>query len=169
VPERLRRWVRRLHEAGVQQIGPVAPPVAAPVPDDQPYEQALALWDEGSPDALLAALPLLDDLDARAVTARVRARLRELGVPVPRGSSAATRANPAGLTDRQLDVLTLLVEGLSNAEIAARLVISPKTTDHHVSAILARLGVRSRGEAVAAARRLGLTPSPPVRGAPAAR
>ena len=88
-------------------------------------------------------------------------------MPVPRGSSAATRANPAGLTDRQLDVLALLVEGLSNADIAARLVISPKTADHHVSAILSRLGVRSRGEAAATAQRLGLRL--PDRGAPAAR
>ena len=53
-------------------------------------------------------------------------------------------------------MLTLLAEGLSNADIAARLVISRKTADHHVSAILGKLGARSRGEAVAAARRLGL-------------
>ncbi len=86
----------------------------------------------------------------------MRGRLRELGVPVPRGSSPATRANPGGLTDRQLDVLALLIDGLSNADIAARLVISRKTADHHVSAILGKLDVRSRGEAVAAARRLGL-------------
>jgi DNA-binding CsgD family transcriptional regulator len=157
--DQLRVWVRRLADDGEPRSG--AP---APDPDRRPYEMALALWDVGTPDALLAALPLLDDLGARAVAARVRGRLRELGVTVPRGSSAATRANPAGLTDRQLDVLALLVEGSSNADIAARLVISPKTADHHVSAILARLGVRSRGEAVAAARRLGLTP-----GAPAAR
>jgi DNA-binding CsgD family transcriptional regulator len=75
---------------------------------------------------------------------------------VPRGRLPATRANPAGLTARQLDVLALLVDGLSNADIAARLVISRKTADHHVSAILGKLDVRSRGEAVAAARRLGL-------------
>ncbi len=75
---------------------------------------------------------------------------------VPRGQSPATRANPAGLTARQLDVLALLADGLSNAEIAARLVISPKTADHHVSAVLAKLDVRSRGEAAAVARRLGV-------------
>jgi DNA-binding NarL/FixJ family response regulator len=89
---------------------------------------------------------------------------------LPRGPSPTTRANPAGLTERQLDVLALLVQGMSNADIAARLVISRKTADHHVSAILGRLDVRSRGEAVAAAHRLGLaglTP-PAVRGAPGA-
>ena len=108
-------------------------------------------------DGLLAALTTLDELGARAVSARFRARLRELGVAgVPRGSSPVTRANPGGLTARQLDVLGLLVDGLSNAEIATRLVISQKTADHHVSAILAKLDVRSRGEAAAMARRLGV-------------
>ncbi len=157
----LRRWARRLAEAGLPH-GP-APPTAPPdtsaggVGGDQPYERALALWDAGSPDDLLAALPLLDGLDARAVCALFRARLREAGVHgVPRGRLAATRANPAGLTARQLDVLALLARGLSNADIAARLVISPKTADHHVSAILAKLDVRSRVEAAAVARRLGV-------------
>ena len=94
---------------------------------------------------------------ARAVGALFRGRLRELGVhSIPRGRSAATRANPAGLTERQLDVLALLVDGLTNAEIAARLVISPRTADHHVSAILDKLEVRTRKEAAARARRLGV-------------
>jgi DNA-binding NarL/FixJ family response regulator len=135
----------------------VPPPGPVPAIEEQPYERALAQWDDGSSDALLAALSLLDELDARAVAARVRGRLRELGVTgLPRGRSPATRANLGGLTGRQLDVLTLLAEGLSNADIAARLVVSRKTADHHVSAILGKLGARSRGEAVATARRLGL-------------
>ena len=53
-------------------------------------------------------------------------------------------------------MLTLLVDGLSTADIAARLVISRKTADHHVSAILIKLDVHSRSDAVAAARRLGV-------------
>jgi ATP/maltotriose-dependent transcriptional regulator MalT len=151
----LGRWSHRLAAAGLQQPGPDLPPV--PVADGQPYERALALWDTGTADDLLAALPLLDELGARAVATLVRARLREQGVQaVPRGPSVVTRTNPAGLTARQLDVLALLVDGLSNADIATRLVISRKTADHHVSAILAKLAVRSRGEAVAAARRLGV-------------
>jgi DNA-binding NarL/FixJ family response regulator len=128
----------------------------------------MALWDAGSTEELLTALSILDDLDAGAAAARVRARLRELGVAnPPRKASPRTRANPGGLTERQLGVLALLSEGLSNADIAARLVISRKTADHHVSAILGKLGARSRGEAVATARRLGLddltTPAVPAR------
>ena len=158
----LQRWSRRLAEAGIQQVDPALPNRAdpGPVPESQSYERAMALWDAGTTDDLLAALPLLDDLDARAVAALFRARLRDAGVSsVPRGRLAATRANPAGLTARQLDVLALLADGLSNADIAARLVISPKTADHHVSAILAKLDVRTRGDAAAVARRLGVMPA----------
>jgi DNA-binding CsgD family transcriptional regulator len=152
----LQRWLRRLADTGAQQVSHSSPD-PAPALTDQPYERALALWDAGSSEDLLAALPVLDALDARAVAALVRARLREAGVSsVPRGQLPTTRANPAGLTARQLDVLALLVDGLSNADIAARLVISTKTADHHVSAILAKLDVRSRREAAAAARRLGV-------------
>ncbi|HVH22238.1 MAG TPA: helix-turn-helix transcriptional regulator, partial [Pseudonocardia sp.] len=62
-------------------------------------------------------------------------------------SHASTRANPAGLTQRQLDVLDLLADGLTNAEIAERLVVSVRTVDSHVAAVLAKLGVRTRREA----------------------
>ena len=77
---------------------------------------------------------------------------------VPRGPRQATRENPAGLTTRELDVLSLLAEGLRNADIAERLVVSTKTVDHHVSAILRKLDVATRGEAAAAAQRLALLP-----------
>jgi DNA-binding CsgD family transcriptional regulator/tetratricopeptide (TPR) repeat protein len=156
----LRRWFSRVADLGVQELVPAMRDTASPAPaaaGDQPYERALVLWDAGSTGDLLSALPLLDGLDARAVAALFRARLRAAGVnAVPRGQLAATRANPAGLTARQLNVLTLLADGLSNADIAARLVISPKTADHHVSAILGKLNVHSRGEAAAVARRLGV-------------
>ncbi|HVE25655.1 MAG TPA: helix-turn-helix transcriptional regulator, partial [Sporichthya sp.] len=152
-----RWWFWRLQAAGVQDVGATAPPPPLPRHGEQPYETALAGWDSGAAPDLLASLARLDELGARGVAALVRARLRDAGVSgVPRGASTATRENPNGLTSRQVDVLALLAEGLSNAEIAARLVISPKTADHHVSAILAKLDVRSRGEAAAAARRLGL-------------
>ena len=84
-------------------------------------------------------------------------KLRERGVRgVPRGPRPRTRANPAGLTARELEVLALLARGLRNAAIADELVVSEKTVDHHVSAILRKLDVRTRGEAAAEAARLGL-------------
>ena len=75
---------------------------------------------------------------------------------LPRGPRATTRENPAGLTAREVEVLELLGEGLRNADIAERLFLSEKTVSHHVSAILRKLGVRTRGEASAAAQRRGI-------------
>jgi DNA-binding CsgD family transcriptional regulator len=122
-----------------------------------PYQQALALACGDQDEALLAALALLDGLGARQTAQRLRRQLRRRGnLRLPRGPNRATAANPAGLTGRQLEVLRLLAEGLSNAEIAARLSLSPKTVDHHVSALLAKLAVGSRRQAAAAARQLGV-------------
>jgi DNA-binding CsgD family transcriptional regulator/tetratricopeptide (TPR) repeat protein len=120
-----------------------------------PYERALELAESGEVEPTLTALRILDDLGACAAAALIRRRLKGLGVArVPRGLSSSTRANPAGLTDRQLDVLMLLADGLTNAEIAARLVLSVRTVEHHVAAILTKLGVPSRREAAAVARSL---------------
>jgi DNA-binding CsgD family transcriptional regulator len=123
-----------------------------------PYEQALALA-EGPEDALRDALTLLDRLGANPFAAIVRRRLRDCGARgIPRGPNETTRANPAGLTAREIEVLALLAQGNSNAQLARRLHRSTKTVDHHVSAILGKLGVRSRTEAVAAAFALGVIP-----------
>ncbi len=121
-----------------------------------PYEAARAraeLADEGS---LLAALSELERLGAGALAREIRRRLRALGASVPRGPRPATRANPAELTVRELDVLRLVAAGRRNAEIAEELVVSRRTVDHHVSAILRKLGARSRGEAARTAHELGL-------------
>jgi DNA-binding NarL/FixJ family response regulator len=92
-----------------------------------------------------------------ATVKALRERLRAAGVRgVPRGPRTSTAANPAKLTNREMDVLRLLAMGLPNAEIARRLVRSEKTVDHHVSTILGKLAVRSRTEAASRARRLGL-------------
>jgi DNA-binding NarL/FixJ family response regulator len=84
-------------------------------------------------------------------------KLRDQGIRgVPRGPRPATRENPAGLTARELEVLELVTHGMTNAQIAGHLVVARKTVDHHVSAILRKLSVRSRGHATAEAARLGL-------------
>jgi DNA-binding NarL/FixJ family response regulator len=73
-----------------------------------------------------------------------------------RGPRPTTLANPAHLTARELEVTGLLTDGLRNDEIARRLYISPKTVDHHVSAVLRKLGVPSRHHVGRAARELGV-------------
>ncbi len=108
------------------------------------------------PDAIVEGIRVLDGLGAVPAAALARTRLRAMGERVPRGPRAGTPANPAGLTERQLVVLELLSEGMTNAEIADRLVVSVRTVDHHVAAVLGKLGVRSRREAAAAAHALGI-------------
>ena len=121
-----------------------------------PYEQALALT-EGPEMALREALTILDRLGAAPLGVIVRRRLRERGARgIPRGPNETTRANPAGLTTKETEILALLAHGRSNAQLARRLHRSTKTIDHHVSAILEKLGVHSRTEAVAARVALGV-------------
>ena len=122
-----------------------------------PYEAALALSFSPSTADQVEAVRRLDALGALPVAARVRRSLREAGVrSLPGVARASTREHPAGLTTREQEVLGLLGRGLTNEEIAASLVISVKTAGHHVSAVLAKLGVSSRRDAVAEATRLGL-------------
>jgi DNA-binding CsgD family transcriptional regulator len=123
---------------------------------DCPYEAARALAESGDEEALREALDVFEELGARPAADGVRRTLRELGASVPRGPRAATRDNPAGLTAREVEVVRLVADGLPNADIAERLVLSPRTVEHHVSAILRKLAARTRGEAGAAAARLGL-------------
>jgi DNA-binding CsgD family transcriptional regulator len=120
-----------------------------------PYERALALM-HGSQADQLEALELLEALGARAVAAKFRKELRGRGVSVPRGRGHATRRSAAGLTARQAEVLQLLGEDLSNIEIADRLFVSPRTVENHVSAVLDKLDVSTRAEAVSRAHADGL-------------
>jgi DNA-binding CsgD family transcriptional regulator len=124
----------------------------------QPYQAALVWAGSGDAEALRGSLAVLRDLGARPAMAIVARELRELGeVDLPRQSRAAANSvHPSGLTAREADVLRLLAAGLRNSEIAAQLVLSPRTVDHHVAAIMRKLGAPSRGGAIAAAVRLGL-------------
>jgi DNA-binding CsgD family transcriptional regulator len=126
-----------------------------------PYEYAAALAESADPADLLAAFAELDALRAEPLLRRVRARLRALGVTrIPRGPAEITRQNPARLTGRQVEVLRLLREGLTNAEIAERLWLSVRTVDAHVAAVLAKLGLHSRRDVAARAAELGVLPEP---------
>ncbi len=119
-----------------------------------PYEQASALAQSPRTADRIEALTVLDLIGAGPLARRVRAELRAAGVTgIPRGPSTETRRNQAGLTQRQLEVLGLLADGLTNAQIADQLVLSVRTASNHVSAILEKLGVHTREEAVARGRK----------------
>jgi len=112
---------------------------------DAPYEEALARCYTRDDGQIQQGLAMLDRLGAAASRAAVG---RELGVdddrPAARGPRATTRSNPFGLTGRELEVARLVADGLTNNEIADRLVVSAKTVDHHVSAVLAKVGISNR-------------------------
>jgi ATP/maltotriose-dependent transcriptional regulator MalT len=149
--------------AGIREVVPtLAEPYALELAGDvagaatrwdelgRPYEAASALAQSDDPDDLREALARLQRLGAAPAAAAVARRLHL------RGPRASTLENPAGLTRREVDVLELVAAGLTNSEIAERLVLSTRTVDHHVSAVLGKLGARSRAEASAEAVRLGL-------------
>ncbi len=147
---------------------PVAEPFALMVAGDaaaaaaswdaigNPFWAALARAASDDPADVRAATTGFEALGATATHAAVVRDLRRRRSPVPRGPRAGSRANPAGLTEREMEVLLALAEGLSNAEIAARFVLSEKTVAHHVSAVLRKLREPSRSRAVATAQRTGL-------------
>jgi DNA-binding CsgD family transcriptional regulator len=125
------------------------------------YQAALALASSADPLLLREALSEFRRLGGRPAAALVARRLRALGERgVPRGPRPGTAASPAGLTRRETEVLALLANGLSNTEIAAELVLSARTIDHHVAAILRKLGAGNRAEAREAAVRIGLAGLP---------
>jgi DNA-binding CsgD family transcriptional regulator len=121
-----------------------------------PYEEAHALFN-GNDEDKRTALSILTALGATATHEKLKQEMRTAGIRnIPRGIRDTTRANPAQLTTRQVDVLKLLHAGLQNKEIAGRLFISAKTVDHHISAILFKLEVNSRTKAVSEGVRLGI-------------
>jgi DNA-binding CsgD family transcriptional regulator len=126
-----------------------------------PYERAEAL-SLGDVPAMEEALQGFLVLSAAAAADRVRQDLRSAGVTrLKRGPRPSTQSHPAGLTRRESEILALLAQRLSNPAIGARLFVSPKTVEHHVSAILGKLEVATREDAVAQAIRRGWLADPP--------
>jgi len=127
-----------------------------------PDEQASALAD-GDSAAQMEALETFTRLGAAPAAARLRQRMRGAGVRrIPRGPRATTRQNPFGLTQREMEILGCLTKGLTNGRIGATLHVSPKTVDHHVSSVLAKLGAASRFEASRIAQEQHLLAPPPT-------
>jgi ATP/maltotriose-dependent transcriptional regulator MalT len=121
------------------------------------YEGALALASSDDEADLRRSLAELQQLGARPAAGRVARKLRERGArDVTKGPRASTRSNPAGLTTRELEVLALIADGMRNSDIAGRLFVSEKTVGHHVSSILRKLGVQTRGQAASQVAQLGL-------------
>jgi DNA-binding CsgD family transcriptional regulator len=163
-------WWSRAAGLGDEPTGTVAAPFAAML--DERWIDAAAAWDEvGCPpwasvarsrapglEPAREALTILDHQGAVAVRAAVLRDRHGLGMPVPRQPRRRAEDSPAGLTAREQEVLALLAEGLTNAELARRLFLSEKTVDHHVSAVLRKLGEPSRARAVAVSHERGLLP-----------
>ncbi len=119
-----------------------------------PYEHACMLAWHGVEAEQREALALFEQLGAAPAARTLRRQMRTQGVRrIPRGSRSSTRRNPFGLTRREAEILGLLSEGMRSSLIARRLFVAPKTVEHHVSAILEKLGVTSRAEAVALLRK----------------
>jgi len=117
-----------------------------------PYEYACLLAWQGGEKEQREALGILEQLGAAPAAQALRKRMRAGGVrAVPRGLRVSTRSNRLGLTRREAEILTLVSQGMRNSAIAKRLFVSTRTVDRHVSAILSKLDVQSRGEAVAMA------------------
>jgi DNA-binding CsgD family transcriptional regulator/tetratricopeptide (TPR) repeat protein len=122
-----------------------------------PYEAALALHDAPAEAALREALKIFTGLGALAAAQITRQKMRLLGIrSIPAGPRTATRAHPQGLTLRECEILDLICAGRTNSQIAAKLFISVKTVDHHVSAVLAKLNAPTREIAASHAALLGL-------------
>jgi DNA-binding NarL/FixJ family response regulator len=111
-------------------------------------------------ESLRRALEIAHEIGARPLARIIARRLQASGArSIARGPRASTRANEARLTARELEILGLLTGQRTNREIAAELVVSVRTVEHHVAAVLAKLDASNRSDAVARAGELGLLQS----------
>jgi DNA-binding CsgD family transcriptional regulator len=159
-------WCRRLGMDVPEHAGKVAEPYALSLGGDFagaarawdelgcPYDAALAYYDSGTEDGLREAIRRFEAMGATAAVEAARREMRRCGMrSVPAGARSSTRAHPMGLTRRESEVLAEICAGRTNVEISDQLFLSRRTVDHHVSSLLAKLGVSSRAEAAEAARR----------------
>jgi DNA-binding CsgD family transcriptional regulator/tetratricopeptide (TPR) repeat protein len=162
-------WRHRAGEDLRAVADTMAPPYAAEMRGDidaaakcwldigDPYSAALALAQSPVEDAQAhwsEAIEIFTSLGAEPAVRKLRNDARALGVRgIRRGQYGSARENEFGLTKKELDVLRLLVAGKTNQEISAQLVRSAKTIEHHVSAVLGKLGARNRAEAASIAVR----------------
>jgi ATP/maltotriose-dependent transcriptional regulator MalT len=127
--------------------------------DDVPLEAMRARSASTHESTLRELHAELGRIGAHPDALRVARRLRSLGFShIPRGPRPSTRATYGLLTRREIEILSVLATGASNRDIAQKLFLSPKTVDHHVSALLGKLGVTNRQQAVNHARDVGLIP-----------
>lgn len=125
-----------------------------------PYEAALVRLGSDDPATVRLAYDALLALGAQSVLPKVTQRLRELGAAAPRGPRSSTARHPARLTAREAEIAELAAAGLTNREIAQKLVLTEKTVSHHVSAVLGKLGVRRRADIQRRLARLESEPEP---------
>jgi DNA-binding CsgD family transcriptional regulator len=116
----------------------------------QPYEAALSLM-QGPETLLIRAVSMLDGLGAKPAAALARRRAQQAGLDkaipkTPRGPYASARRHPLGLTASEQKVLSLLIQGLSNKEIALQLSRSSRTIEHQVSSVLSKFNANNRME-----------------------
>jgi len=114
-----------------------------------PYEHALALSD-GNEQAMKKAVEIFEKLGASAASQLIKQKMRKSGIKnIPKGPRQSTKENPSGLTGRQMEILDLVANGLSNSEIGNKLYISNRTVENHISTIFSKLNIHTRTEAAA--------------------
>jgi DNA-binding NarL/FixJ family response regulator len=174
-PARPRQYVNGLWlavaEALVKGSEPDLDHALASMRDSAPFDHAVArvlsaevLGGDRSEQLLREALATFEVGGLETDAARARSMLRSIGAPVPRARRTAAglprSIEERGVTAREAEVLALVTEGMTNAEIARRLFLSPRTVQAHVSSLLAKLGVPTRAGLIAIGAKMVETVQP---------